>query len=282
MRSITTDGAVRWRLGALLRAAHAPPSLAVTTMATLLGLRAGLDPSRLALVAFAVGTGQFSIGWLNDWWDADHDRAAGRSDKPIVTGAVARASVGVAAILAALLSLSASVALGAAGAVNMVVLAAGWSYDLWAKRTAVSLVPYLLAFGALPAVATLAGQPSQWPPLWMVGAGALLGAGGHFANALPDLEGDRHIGVRGLPQRLGPRLSLAFAATSLGAGTVVAALGALRDAAAGRLLAGAVLVCAIGVLAAVMVTGLRGRLRDAFRLTMVLALLVVTMLLVPA
>ena len=40
-------------------------------------------------------------------------------------------------------------------------------------------------------------------PVWITAAGALLGAGAHFANVLPDLEDDARTGVRGLPHRIG-------------------------------------------------------------------------------
>lgn len=283
MARMTTGQAPRASVTGLLAAAHAPPSLAVTIMATLLGLRAGLTPGRLALLAAAVLTQQFAIGWLNDWWDAEDDVAAGRTDKPVVMGAVSRRTVGVAAVTSAGVSVALSVPLGAAGVVNLLVLAAGWWYDLHAKATALSVVPYLLAFGALPAIATLAAEPPALPPGWMVAAGALLGAGGHFANALPDLEDDRRVGVLGLPQRLGAGRTLTTTAVCLGGGAVVAALGALVGAGPGARtwIPVTALAVSLGLLAAVVVAARRGARRTAFRLTMLLAVVVVAMLVVP-
>jgi hypothetical protein len=49
--------------------------------------------------------------------------------------------------------------------------------------------------------------------------------GAHFANVLPDLPADLATGVRGLPQRLGGRISRAVAGLLLGAATAVLALG---------------------------------------------------------
>jgi hypothetical protein len=46
----------------------------------------------------------------------------------------------------------------------------------------------------------------------LTAAAALLGTGAHFANVLPDLDDDITSGVRGLPQRLGRRGSMASAA----------------------------------------------------------------------
>lgn len=283
-RMTTGQAPGAWAVG-LLTAAHALPSAAVTIMATLLGVRAGLGPGRAALLAAAVLTQQFAIGWLNDWWDAEDDVAAERTDKPIVTGAVSRRAVGLAAAASATVCLALSVPLGAAGVVNLLVLAAGWWYDLHAKATTLSIVPYVLAFGAVPAIATLAADPATWPPLWMVAAGALLGAGGHFANALPDIENDRQVGVLGLPQRLGAGRTLTLTAACLGSGAVVAALGALSEAQARgsdrTWIPVGGLAVSIALLATVVVTARRGARRQASRVVMLLAVVVVTMLVVP-
>jgi 4-hydroxybenzoate polyprenyltransferase len=80
--------AVVYRVVALFRAAHAPPTLAVTALATAIAASSGRDFRGTVLVAAAVLAGQLSIGWCNDLVDRDRDRAAGRDDKPIVTGAV--------------------------------------------------------------------------------------------------------------------------------------------------------------------------------------------------
>ena len=48
----------------------------------------GLPIVSVLLVAAAVLAGQLSVGWLNDYLDADRDRAVRRADKPVVTGAL--------------------------------------------------------------------------------------------------------------------------------------------------------------------------------------------------
>jgi 4-hydroxybenzoate polyprenyltransferase len=91
-------------------------------------------------------------------------------------------------------------------------------YDWPLKSTPFSLLPYLVAFGLLPAfvVVALPGHPA--PPVWLVAAGSLLGGGAHFANVLPDLADDAATGVRGLPHRIGATGStIAAAALLLGA-----------------------------------------------------------------
>ena len=88
-----------------------------------------------------------------------------------------------------------------------------------------SVVPYLVAFGLMPAfvVVALPGHPA--PPAWLVAAGALLGGGAHFANVLPDLADDAATGVRGLPHRLGALGSAVAAAVLLLSATLTLVFG---------------------------------------------------------
>src|SRR5688572_6218360 len=81
----------------LVLATHAGPTVAVTTVATLLAVAAGVGPARTALLCVAVLAGQASIGWSNDWLDAGRDRAVARADKPVVQGAVEPATLRAAA-----------------------------------------------------------------------------------------------------------------------------------------------------------------------------------------
>ncbi|MDQ5840074.1 MAG: UbiA family prenyltransferase [Chloroflexota bacterium] len=83
------------------------------------------------------------------------------------------------------------------------------------KATALSWLPYAIAFGMLPAVATLSASPSRWPAAWALTAGALLGVAAHLANVLPDLRQDVATGVRGLPHRLGTRTTAVTTAAIL-------------------------------------------------------------------
>lgn len=209
-------------LTGLARACHPAPCVAVTAFASALALAADRGVAT-ALVAAAVLSGQLSVGWSNDWLDAGRDRAAGRRDKPVVAGqvgeATVRAGAGAALVLAAPLSLVAAGPRGAA--VHLVAIGVAWAYNLGVKGTVWSPVPYAVAFGLLPVfVAASAGGSAPW---WMVAATALLGAGAHFTNALPDLATDEATGVRGLPQRLGRRSSVVAAAVLLLAGTAVVA-----------------------------------------------------------
>ena len=192
------------RLRALALATHLGPTVAVTTVATLLAVAAGLPGGRVALLCVAVLAGQASIGWSNDWLDADRDRAVARADKPVVQGAVQPGQLRSAALIAAALAVVLSLLLGIVpGLLLLVLVASGWAYNAGLKRTAASVVPYVTGFGALPAGVVAAAPGSPTAPWWLVTAGGALGAAAHFANVAPDLEDDLATGVRGLPHRLG-------------------------------------------------------------------------------
>ena len=257
-------------IGPLLGSAHLEPSLAVTAAACALALGAGLGP-RTLLVALAVGSGQLSIGWSNDWLDRRRDRAAGRHDKPVARGRIHPRTVAASAFVALGVCAIASLALStAAGVTHLVAVAAGWFYNVRAKHSWYSVAPWALAFGLLPAVVTLTAPLGRWPAWWLLAAGALLGAGAHFANAIPDLDDDRATGVRGLPHRLGRRRSLWTAVGLVASGHALVALGIARSGgAAGR----TIVAGAAALLVAVAVAAARGHERAAFRGVVLLLLL---------
>ncbi|MGN6687011.1 MAG: UbiA family prenyltransferase [Actinomycetales bacterium] len=233
----------------LLLSCHPLPTVAVTAFVTILGLTNGAAGVRAVLLCGTVLAGQLAIGWANDALDAERDRVVGRTDKPVAAGVVPRRVVAGAAVVAVVVSVLLSVPLGLAVVLlHALVVACGLGYDLGLKATAWSLVPYLVAFGALPAVATLAavGGVVVW---WLVVTGALLGAAAHFANAAADTDDDVATGVLGLPQRLGPARSLLAAGASVtGAAVVVAVASA----------AGPVVVAIAAVAAALALGGTLG------------------------
>ena len=209
---------------ALVGAAHPGPALAVTVLAGLLAVAQGMAPTTTVVLVAAVLAGQLSVGWSNDLVDRTRDRAAGRRDKPLATGAgsvaVVRTACGAAVVACVVLSL----ALGpAAGLVHLACVASAWAYNLWLKTTVWSWAPYAVSFGGLTAVVTLAdGEAPPW--WWPVGA-ALLGVGAHLLNVLPDLADDAATGVRGLPHRLGPQRIGPVAAVVLVTASVVVLVG---------------------------------------------------------
>ena len=211
---------------ALVRCSHPEPVVTVTAVAGLLALTAGRGAGTVWVV-LAVLAGQLFIGWSNDYIDRARDLEAGRKDKPLAAGAIGRRSVGAAAIVAAVLVVPLSLASGpTAGAVHLAAVASATMYNLGLKATVASPAPYAVSFGLLPAFVTLGLAHSHWPPAWVVVAAALIGVGGHFAQARPDVEVDRRQLVVGLPQLLGDRGSAVAAAGLLAAGAVAIALGA--------------------------------------------------------
>ena len=163
-------------------------------------------------------TNQFSIGLSNDWLDAARDARASRADKPLAADRLSPTLVRHVAFACVLISLALSAVLGwwvlLAQAVG---IASGWVYNLGAKASPFSFVPYLVGFGILPVIVTLASAPAQGvpstsvspvlPALWVIAVAASLGIAAHFANAMPDIEDDRAEGILGLPQRMGARAS---------------------------------------------------------------------------
>ncbi len=263
---------------ALLGAAHPGPALTVTLLISLLVVRtssgpgAGLGVGTGLLVVGAVLTGQLSIGWSNDLLDAARDRAVGRGDKPLVTGAVsdaaARAACAAAVLATVVLSLSCGLV---AGLVHLVCVVAGWAYNLGLKSTAWSWLPYAVAFGLLPVFVDRAASPALATPGWLVAAGALLGVGAHLVNVLPDLADDEATGVRGLPHRLGAARTRLLAVTALAGATVVLLVGAPTVPAL-------LLVPALALVLTLVVVALVGRGSTPFRAALGIALVDVVVL----
>jgi 4-hydroxybenzoate polyprenyltransferase len=213
---------MRTALG-LLRACHPEPTIAVTAVAALLALATGRGLTGALAVAAAVLASQLAVGWCNDAVDAARDIRVGRPDKPIVAGVVSRRTVAIAAATAAVLTIPLALLSGfGAGSVAVVGLTSGLLYNWPLKSTVASVLPYAVSFAALPAFVVLGVSR---PPWWLIAAGALLGAGAHFANVLPDLDDDARTGVRGLPHRMGAGTSVAVAGVLLFAATAALAFG---------------------------------------------------------
>jgi 4-hydroxybenzoate polyprenyltransferase len=187
----------------LAMASHPGPTVAVTTLVTVVAWSAGRDASGCLLVAAAILTGHLSIGWSNDAIDAPRDTSVHRNDKPIVLGLVSRRTLWIGATLMVVACIPLSLASGLlAGLAHLVGVAAAWAYNLGLKSTRISWLPYAVAFGLLPSFVTL-GTTDTWAPWWASAATALLGVGAHLANVVPDLADDLATGVEGWPQRLG-------------------------------------------------------------------------------
>jgi 4-hydroxybenzoate polyprenyltransferase len=248
-------GAIR----SLIFMAHPGPSLLVTAVlvaiAGLAGQRAP-DATRILELIGAMLPVQFCIGVINDVVDLPEDGVA-KPHKPLVRGVIRRST-----------ALRAGVVLGAIGlafaaTINVetlgfdaLALGAGLAYDLGLRRTPLSWVPWWAGMAILPleAYASVGSIPSRL--LVLIPLSGLIALGLHFANALPDLDGDRRAGRRSLPVIVGAGVSrwagpITLAVVGLTAGLVAGPLG--QD---GWLFWGGLAILALGV---AMVTVSRSR-----------------------
>jgi 4-hydroxybenzoate polyprenyltransferase len=212
----------------LLKASHFGPTVLVVSITYVLS-RTQFSASDSLFIAFAVLLGQFFVGWSNDLIDFPRDKAAMRLKKPLVAGTITEAtlriSIGVALLGALIVSLLSP--LGVNGtAIHFLGLLSATAYNLKLKSTVLSVLPYMVSFGALPwAIYVAAGTK---PPTWIVLGFVLISSAFHFLNVLKDLESDIAQGVLGLPQVLGRRKSIAIAILLAGLGILDVVLANIR------------------------------------------------------
>lgn len=266
-------------VGALARATHPLPTLAVTAGAAALAFATGRDGPGVVAVAVAVLASQVAVGWHNDWLDAGRDAAADRRDKPLARGELPPRVVAWAAAVAAVATVPLALLSGVSAAlVAAIGLGSALAYNWPLKFTPASPLPYVVSFGALPAFVVLGRPDAAVPPWWLVAAGATLGAGAHFANVLPDIDDDLRQGVRGLPQRLGRSASTAVAAVLVMAVSLLLTFGPVGPPPVPSLVG-------VGAAAVILAVGgywqwRRPRSRAAFRAVLLVALVDVGLLLV--
>lgn len=227
------------RARSLIGACHPEPTLAVTALSIALAASSGRDARGTVLVGLAVLAGQLTVGWHNDWVDAERDAVAVRADKPVARGDITRSTVGISALVAGVATVPLSLASGyAAGAAHIAAVGLALAYNARLKGTLWSFLPYCSAFPLLVAFIALGRHAGRWPPVWALAGAALLGVGAHLANAAPDIDDDAVAGLRGLPQRLGRRRSLTAAVVLFVLSTVDICAGAGLPAWAWASLAG--------------------------------------------
>ena len=217
-----------------------------------------LEPGRLALLAGLLATNQYAAGALNDAVDVERDVDAGRAaDKPIPAGQISRRVVLVLALASGVGSLLFGLVLGPATlGLAAVGLACAWSYDLWLKGTAASVVPFAIALPLVPLFGY--GAAGRFPAVlwWAWPIGALAAVAVHLADSLPDVESDRAAGVNGLAPRLGVRPASALVAAAYLGATAIALVSGLAAGDAPIVLAGVSLAAVLGL--AALVAGGRG------------------------
>jgi 4-hydroxybenzoate polyprenyltransferase len=164
-------------------------------------------------IACAILAGQCVVGWTNDLLDYPLDLAAGRKKKPLVAGDISQSflktSIFIALIFTLTLSLMGPLSFKGTS-IHALGIASATAYNFGLKKTLVSLLPFVISFGAMPwAVYVAAGKT---PPAWLYLGFIAFASAFHFLNVLKDLNWDISQGVLGLPQRLGKRKSIAIAA----------------------------------------------------------------------
>lgn len=212
----------------LAKASHFGPTVLVVSMTFLLSLTQ-FSISDSVFIAFAILLGQFVVGWSNDLIDFPSDKAALKLKKPLVAGTITettlKISLGIALPSALIVSLLSP--LGVSGtAIHFIGLLSATAYNFKLKSTLLSVVPFMVSFGALPwAIYVAAGTT---PPTWLVLAFVLFTSAFHFLNVLKDMDTDIEQEVMGLPQVLGRKKSIAMAALLGVLGIVSVALANVR------------------------------------------------------
>jgi len=206
---------------ALLVAAHFQPTIFVTAVSFLLARELWWEGPAY-IIAVGVFFGQLVVGFTNDLNDFADDSKHNRVEKPLVAGSLTetllRKAIWISLAFAIVLNLFGPLGIKG-GLVYLFGIGCGVTYNFYLKSTPLSPLPYFLAFAALPASVVVATD--RTPPLWLLGAGALLGVAAHFANVIKDLKEDVESGIRGLPQIIGEKNSRAVTAFILILTTII-------------------------------------------------------------
>jgi poly(3-hydroxybutyrate) depolymerase/1,4-dihydroxy-2-naphthoate octaprenyltransferase len=209
------------RLRGLVQACHFGPTMMVSTVAFLIAQALWWEGPAY-VIAIGVLLGQLIVGWTNDLHDYEDDLKHNRVVKPLVAGLITpkqlRTAIFVVTPLAVIVNLFGPLGLKG-GAVYLLGIAFGLAYNFYFKYTALSPLPYVIAFAALPASIVLAVD--ETPPLWMMAAGSLLGVAAHIANVLKDFDEDGLSGIRSFPRIIGEKASRLLIAVILLATTVL-------------------------------------------------------------
>jgi 4-hydroxybenzoate polyprenyltransferase len=240
---------MRRKLRAYLALPHLSAVIAVVTATALFGLLAadGRPPAgRFALLVLAMLGGQLAIGALNEYRDR-HADAIAKPHKPIPRGAISPAEALGMTVGGLALMVAAAAPLGWKSlAVLVLGISCGLVYDLGVKRTPFSWLPYLVALPLVPIWAWLAMDRFEPRLLWLYPIGALLVVAIHLAQSLPDIEGDREQGLRGLAVVIGPQRATALLWSAGFGSALVVGLGAALFA--GRPLPGLLAALLAGLL----------------------------------
>ncbi len=208
------------RLAGAIRLIHPFPSLLDGLVVAGIAIVATGEWPTAVRLGISMTALQASIGSLNDLVDAPTD-AGRKPGKPIPASLVSMPAAKAMVVGAAGLGLASAFPSGLAlVAVAAVVLGIGYSYDLLAKGTAWSWLPFAVGIPILPLYGWLGAAGTV--PGWFMAVlpmAALAGTALAIANASADVERDLAAGIGSIATHLG--LERAWWA---GLGLVVAAL----------------------------------------------------------
>ena len=206
---------------------HAVPTLATAIAGTAFFLigrndaRVGLDAAFVFVSVYLI---LYSIGAMNDYFDEPLDRHGDRQEKPLVAGDLSRTT----ALLLWLTTGVLGVAAGYYFSWEVVGIATflwllGLSYNLWAKPTSLSWLPFMAFYPSLPVLGFVAAGRFTPALLLAYPVGALLSLGLNVANTLPDIDSDVEGGVSGFTHKLGKTRALIVLWLSLAATMILMA-----------------------------------------------------------
>ncbi|MGZ8436983.1 MAG: UbiA family prenyltransferase [Candidatus Limnocylindrales bacterium] len=229
-------------LGGLIRLVHPFPILLDGVASGAMALLAGGDGWTALRLGAAMVAMQASIGALNDLVDAPIDTGR-KLGKPIPAGLVAPTLARGVVIGSAGFGL----ALAAPSGLGLLVvaglgLAIGYGYDLVAKGTAWSWLPFALGIPLLPVFGWYGAAGSLPAPFAIVIPAAIMaGAALAIANAVADADRDRSAGVGSVAVQLGSWRAWATGALLQSAVAIVALASLWTSAALALPIAAAVL-----------------------------------------
>ena len=199
----------------LLRASHIGPTAAVTFISFLLATSLWWEGPAF-VIAFGIFLGQLLVGWSNDLNDYPDDLKHNRTVKPLVRGEITSKqllrAIKICAPFTLIFNLFGPLGIKG-GLLYLFGVGMGVAYNFFFKSTLFSPLPYALAFAAL--VSSIVISTDRTPPIWLITCGALLGVAAHFANVLKDIDQDLESKIKGLPQRLGKKISRIICASLL-------------------------------------------------------------------
>ena len=214
----------------IIRASHFPQTVAMVALATVSSAIVGTSGWALVIVALAMLSGQLSIGWSNDYIDAQLDKNIDRRNKPVVAQGLDPAQLRIPILVALVMVIPLSfIAAGFVGGIaHLAAVASAWVYNLYLARTVWSWAPYAVSFALLPVFIAQTASAETWPTIPVVVLFSLVGVVAHILNALPDITIDREAGVGGLAVSLGRPKSILFAAL-LGVPAIIASVFVLTE-----------------------------------------------------